>query len=128
MPRRMKTFLSSDRKPIVYSCSGVSSVAQLGNHIALRMNRIGLAEMSCIVGIGGRVEPLVRRARSGRPIVGLDGCPLHCVRHCLETVDVTPDVHLTLTEQGIPKEPNGSFDPADADRVLTKVLVELDRV
>ena len=41
--------------PIVYSCSGCSSAAQLANHVALRLDRCGAAEMSCIAGVGGDV-------------------------------------------------------------------------
>ncbi len=31
--------------PIVYSCSGCSSAAQLANHVALRLDRCGAAEI-----------------------------------------------------------------------------------
>lgn len=63
-------------KPLIYACSGCSSAAQMANHLALRMDRGRRAEMSCIVGLGGDVKPLVRTAKSGRPIVMLDGCPM----------------------------------------------------
>ena len=53
------------RLPLVYSCSGCSSAAQLANHVALQLDREGLAEMSCIAGVGGDVPSLVRLARSG---------------------------------------------------------------
>ena len=74
-------------KPLVYSCSGCSNVAQLANDVALELNARDLAQMSCIAGVGGKVKGLVKLARSGRPIVALDGCKLQCVRHCLEGVD-----------------------------------------
>ena len=56
--------------PVVYSCSGCSSAAQLANHVALQLDRKGLAEMSCIAGVGGDVPHLMKLARSGRPIIG----------------------------------------------------------
>ncbi|WP_317850995.1 MULTISPECIES: putative zinc-binding protein, partial [unclassified Pseudomonas] len=46
---------ASNALPLVYSCSGCSNVAQLANTVALRLDRAGLAEMSCIVGVGGHV-------------------------------------------------------------------------
>lgn len=52
--------------PLVYSCSGCSNVAQLANTLALRLDRAGLAEMSCIVGVGGHVAALVNKARSAK--------------------------------------------------------------
>ena len=55
--------------PLVYSCSGCSSAAQLANHVALQLDRRGQAEMSCIAGVGGDVPSLLKTANSGRPIV-----------------------------------------------------------
>ena len=34
-----------DSRPLVYSCSGCSSAAQLANHVAVRLDRSGVAEM-----------------------------------------------------------------------------------
>ena len=82
--------------PLVYSCSGCSSAAQMANHIAVQLDRRGEAEMSCIAGVGGDVPHLVRIARSGRPILALDGCPLQCVKHSLAQRGVTPDRQLLL--------------------------------
>lgn len=64
--------------PLVYSCSGCSSAAQAANYIALKLDREGDAEMSCIAGVGGNVPHLVNIARSGRSIIAIDGCPLAC--------------------------------------------------
>ena len=75
--------------PIVYACSGCSSAAQLANHVAVRLDRTGIAEMSCIAGVGGDVPSLIKTAQSGRAIVVLDGCPLECARHCLQRHGVT---------------------------------------
>src|SRR3546814_17914825 len=64
--------LAPSTLPLVYSCSGCSNVAQLANTVALRLDSAGLAEMSCIVGVGGHVPALVNKASSGRRIIGLD--------------------------------------------------------
>ena len=42
--------------PLVYSCSGCSSAAQMANYLALQLDRQGEAEMSCIAGVGGNVK------------------------------------------------------------------------
>ena len=52
----------SPNLPLVYSCSGCSNLAQLANDLALRLDRDGLAEMSCIAGVGGDVPALVGRS------------------------------------------------------------------
>lgn len=113
-------------KPLIYSCSGCSSAAQLANHLAVRMDRAGEAEMSCIVGLGGDVRPLVRTgkkaAESGRPIVMLDGCPLQCGRHTLARHGIEPDLHRDLSKKGVRKEKHVDFDPADASRLEPEIV------
>lgn len=92
----------------------------MANHLALQLDRAGLAEMSCIAGVGGGVEGLVRTARSGRRIVALDGCVLHCARACLGRAGVEPDVHLTLSEHGVRKRKHSDFDADEARRILAE--------
>lgn len=108
--------------PLVYACSGCSSAAQLANHLAVRLDRGGTAEMSCIAGVGGGVKPLVRLAQraaeAGRPILAIDGCALSCVQACLQRVGVTPSAVLRLDTQGVRKVQHGDFDPAQAEALL----------
>lgn len=111
--------------PLVYSCSGCSNAAQLANHLAVRLDREQLAEMSCIAGVGGDVDSLVKVARAGRPIIALDGCPLHCVRNCLERHGVTPTQHYTLSELGVRKRYHSDFDAAEAAEVFELIRQEL---
>ena len=49
-----------------------------------------------------RVAALVK-ANSGRPILAIDGCPMHCARACLAQHGVMPDVHITLSSYGLRK-------------------------
>ncbi len=114
--------------PLVYSCSGCSSAAQMANHVALRLDREGEAEMSCIAGVGGNVPHLVKIARSGRPILALDGCALECTRSSLAERGVTPAVHLLLNEQGVRKRYASDFDPAEAEQVLARARAEARRL
>ena len=115
--------MSRDRTvfPLVYSCSGCSSAAQMANHIALELDRAEVAEMSCIAGVGGDVPSLVKLAKSGRPVVAVDGCPLECVRNCLARHGVTPDLHVQLAEHGVRKRYHMQFDPAEAAVVAREV-------
>lgn len=112
--------------PLVYSCSGCSSAAQMANQMALWLDREGEAEMSCIAGVGGGVPGLVRTVRSGRRVIALDGCLLQCVAACLDNVGVQPDVHVTLSDYGVKKRRHADFDPAEARTVYTQhVLPQL---
>ncbi|MED5622435.1 putative zinc-binding protein [Ideonella sp. BN130291] len=112
--------------PLVYACSGCSSAAQLANHLAVRLDRAGQAEMSCIAGVGGAVAPLVRKARDaaidGRPIIAIDGCVLACARSCLAQRGVQPTLHVQLAREGVRKVYHADFDAAQADRLYTALV------
>lgn len=114
-----------DTLPLVYSCSGCSSAAQMANDLALRLDRAGLAEMSCIAGVGGDVKPLVRTARSGRPILALDGCRLNCVKSCLARHGVEPARHVMLANHGVRKTLHTDYDRDEADRVYLDLALDL---
>jgi uncharacterized metal-binding protein len=111
--------------PLVYSCSGCSSAAQMANHIAVGLDRAGDAEMSCIAGVGGDVPSLVNKARAGRFIVALDGCALNCARHCLARHGVTPHLHVQLQEFGVKKLQHQDFDPAEALRIQQDIAARI---
>ena len=112
--------------PLIYSCSGCSSAAQMANHIALELDRRGVAEMSCIAGVGGDVPSLVRLATSGRPVVAIDGCPLACARNCLARHGVVPDRHWQLAEHGVRKRYHTEFDTLHAATLAQAVAADVD--
>ncbi len=114
-------------RPLVYSCSGCSSAAQLANHVAVRLDRTGIAEMSCIAGVGGDVKALVKTAHSGRPIIALDGCPLVCVKSSLARHGIVADRHYQLEHYGVRKRQHDDFDPAQARAVLARVTQDLQQ-
>ncbi|QEC56061.1 putative zinc-binding protein [Flavisolibacter ginsenosidimutans] len=118
-------FLMED-KPLIYSCSGCSSAAQMANYLAVQMDRKGLAEMSCIAGVGGNVKKLVKTAVSGRKIIVLDGCPLACAKACLQNQGVQPDVHVELTSLGVKKKQHEDFDKQQAAEIFNRLQEEVD--
>lgn len=109
--------------PLVYACSGCSSAAQLSNQMALRLDHAALAEMSCIAGVGAGVKPLARTAQSGRPILALDGCPLHCVRHALAQQGVQPTVHVDLSDHGVRKDLHRLPSAEEAESTWSAVVL-----
>jgi len=116
---------AGESRPLVYSCSGCSSAAQLANQVALRLDRSGAAEMSCIAGVGGDVPYLLKIAQSGRPILALDGCPLVCVASTLARHGLTAQRHYQLQQYGVKKRLHEDFDPEQAATVLQQVLDDL---
>jgi len=119
-----------EEKPIVYSCSGCSSAAQMANYIATQLDRKEIAEMSCIVGVGGNVRKLVRTAISGREIIVIDGCPLACSKACLQNHNITPDIHFELTGMGVSKRQHEDFDMQQAKEISEiireKIMMQKD--
>ncbi|SDZ98077.1 putative zinc-binding protein [Microbulbifer marinus] len=109
--------------PLVYACSGCSSTAQLANTLAVRLDRKELAEMSCVAGVGGDVEALVRIAKSERRKIVLDGCPLHCARNCLRRHGVEPDLHVDLSREGVRKVMHADTSADEVARIWNTVIV-----
>jgi uncharacterized metal-binding protein len=124
----VRTTEPRQEKALIYSCSGCSSAAQLANTVAVRIDREGHAEMSCIAGVGGDVPSLVKVAKSGRKIVVIDGCPLQCAKSCLKRHDVSPDQHHVLSHYGVKKIQHGSFETAQAEEVYESVLGGLKKL
>jgi uncharacterized metal-binding protein len=114
---------------LVYACSGCSSAAQLANHLAVRLDREGSAEMSCIAGVGGHVPKLVRTAQEavqhGRPIVAIDGCALSCVKASLARHDLSPTVHIQLAHRGVKKVYRTDFDENQASTLLSELRAQV---
>ena len=95
--------VSLKKNMMVYACSGCSDAGELADRIARQLTHEGVAEMSCLAGIGGRVKPLVNRAASADRILAIDGCPLNCTRHTLELAGFKNFGHLELHKIGIRK-------------------------
>ena len=102
-------------------------MAQLANNTAVALDHAGEFEMSCISGVGGKVAPLVRKAQSGRPMLVIDGCHLHCAKSCLENVGVEiPEGHHVKTiRTGLQRKRFGkSYDEATVEEVYQYVLTK----
>lgn len=113
--------------PLVYSCSGCSNIAQLANQIAIELDRDHKAEMSCIAGVGGGVKSILKKAKAGRRIISLDGCPLHCVKNCLSKYDIESTLHYTLSEYGIKKRYHMGFLDSDVEKIKMKVISDIGK-
>lgn len=73
------------------------------------------------------MKPLVRTAKSGRPIIMLDGCSLQCGKHTLARHGLTPSMHWDLSKQGVEKKAHTDFRIEDAFRLEKKLIPEIAR-
>lgn len=88
---------------VVYACSGCADAGELADRIARELTRAGVAEMSCLAGIGGRVKSLMAKGEKAERILVIDGCPVNCARKTLELAGLKKFDHLGLHELGLRK-------------------------
>ncbi len=84
--------------------------------------------MSCIAGVGGNVQKLVKTAKAGRKIIVIDGCPLACSKACLSHHNIEADLHIELTGYGGKKQNHVDFNREQADELLDMVLDKIDGI
>lgn len=88
------------RTPLLYACSGCSDTGELADRVARTLSEWGVGEMSCLAGVGGRVQSLLQKAERAARIVVIDGCPLNCARRTLEQAGITGFEHVGLHQLG----------------------------
>ncbi|MDE1999099.1 MAG: putative zinc-binding protein [Burkholderiales bacterium] len=123
---------ATEHLTLVYACSGCSSAAQLANHLAVRLDREGHAEMSCIAGVGGQVRPLVRKlqeaAERQRPILAIDGCHLSCVASSLALHGVQASSHIQLAAHGVRKVYHSDYCEDQAQALLSDLTLHVQQL
>lgn len=92
-----------EKNVIIYACSGCSDAGEIADHIARRLAREGIAQMSCLAGIGGRVKNHMLKAEKAEDILVVDGCPLNCAAMTLKHAGFEKFEHLELHKMGIRK-------------------------
>jgi len=112
-------------KPIIYSCSGCSNLARMAHDIALTLDGDGIAEMSCISGVIGKVGPIEAIARSGRPIIAIDGCNMACTKSCLDACDLKADHYFDISDFGFDKRDKWQDSLTENSIALTTIYEKL---
>ncbi len=116
------------QKPIVYSCSGCSNLAQMAHNISLNLDGDGIAEMSCISGVVGKVPPIMELAKSGRPIIAIDGCDLGCTKSCLEASGLKPLHYYKISDLGFEKRSKWNDSLTENTIAMKSIYDELFKV
>lgn len=109
-------------KVIVYACSGASNLGQLANEIALRLDRLGLAELACATEVGAQDGD---GQGSNRPVLAISGCTSGCCAAMLTQHGVDVSRSLILAERGVAKAKHVLVDEESTERVFGQVLAEL---
>jgi uncharacterized metal-binding protein len=92
------------RKPVlIFACSGAADVGEIADGAARQMTQDGAGEMSCLAGIGARVQKILEQTEGARKILVIDGCSVDCAKQCLELVGLVDFEHLRVTDSGMEK-------------------------
>lgn len=95
--------LQSKATPYVLACSGCSQAGELADLTARRLQKLGVAKMSCLAGVGGRVKSITTTVERAPELLMIDGCPLECGAKTLRLAGITEFRHLKLHELGVRK-------------------------
>ena len=109
-------------KVTVYACSGASNLGQLANRIALRLDRLGLADLACATEVGAEDG---NGQASSRPVLAISGCTSACCAAMLARHGIDVSRSVILAERGIAKAKHVLVDDESSERVFGQVLAEL---
>jgi uncharacterized metal-binding protein len=88
---------------LIFACSGAADVGAIADQAARKLTRDGAGRMFCLAGIGGRIDSIMKTTESTSTILAIDGCPLNCVKACLEKAGFSKFAHLQLADLGMEK-------------------------
>jgi uncharacterized metal-binding protein len=88
---------------LIFACSGAADVGAVADQAARRLTKDGAGKMFCLAGVGGRESGIMATTESAARILAIDGCPLNCVKSCLEQAGFKKYEHLQLADLGMEK-------------------------
>ena len=100
---------------LIFACSGAADVGAVSDLAARSLTKDGAGKMFCLAGIGGRIGGIMKTTQAADQVLAIDGCPLNCVKNCLEQAGFSGFDHLQLADLGLAK---GS-SPATQDNIDT---------
>jgi uncharacterized metal-binding protein len=109
-------------KVLVYACSGASNLGQLANEIALRLDRLGLAELACATEVAANDG---NGDAASKPVLAISGCTSGCCAAMLEQHGIAVSRSIVLAERGVAKAKHVLVDEESTERVFGQVLAEL---
>jgi uncharacterized metal-binding protein len=97
-------------------------VGQLSNKIAIELEKKGIGNLMCTVGIGAKSQEMIKSAESSDRVIAVDGCPLQCASKTLESAGIKPDKEIIISEFGIKKNKNRDLKNEEVCETLEKTL------
>ena len=88
---------------LIFACSGAADVGEISDKAARKLSKEGAGAMFCLAGLGGKVEPIMKKTASASKILAIDGCNLDCVKLCLQEAGFSDFEHMRVTDLGMEK-------------------------
>ncbi len=88
---------------LIFACSGAADVGEVADQAARKLTREDVGSMFCLAGVGGKIPGILKTTQAADTILAIDGCAIHCVKHCLEQAGFSKFKHLSLAEIGMKK-------------------------
>lgn len=104
---------------LIFACSGAADVGAVADQTARELTRQGFGKMFCLAGIGGGIEPILKKTTAAKQILAIDGCGMNCVKSCLEKAGFNDFKHLQLGDIGMVKGKSPASDE-NIDTVTAK--------
>ena len=98
-----KENLCSGGPKLIFACSGAADVGEISDRAARKLSRDSIGAMFCLAGVGGRIEPIMKKTGSASKILAIDGCNLDCAKKCLENAGFTEFEYIRVTDLGLEK-------------------------
>ena len=106
----------------IFPCAGAANVGQLSNRIAIELEKQGIGNLMCTVGIGARAPGLMKSAEASDRIIVIDGCPVNCASKTLELAGFKADRQIVISELGIEKSKEKDLKDKEVVDTLEKVM------
>ncbi|MCK5147040.1 putative zinc-binding protein [bacterium] len=96
---------------LIFACSGAADVGHVSDLAARKLMDEGYGNMFCLAGLGGKVEPIIKKTASADRILVIDGCPLDCAKETVEQAGFDNFHHYQVTALGLDK---GATPPTES--------------
>ncbi len=106
----------------IFPCVGAANVGQLSNKIAIELEKQGIGNLMCTVGIGARAPGLMKSAEASERIITINGCPVNCATKTMELAGFKVDREILISDLGIKKTKDKYLKDEEVAEVLAKVM------
>jgi uncharacterized metal-binding protein len=99
---------------LIFPCSGAADTGEIADRAARRLSAARIGRMSCLAGLGGKIDDIIETVQMALSVLAIDGCPTDCARKTLENAGITGFLHLRITDMGMEK----GHSPVSNEKVI----------